>query len=143
MLQALEDAHIKGLVERMDGGLDAAVARKGNQLSVGERQLVCIARALLHQAWVLVLDEASSSVDAETGAQIHQSISKSPSRYGHASAVQRKSTVIIIAHRLRSVVECDEVVLLEHGNIQESGAPTVLLSQPDSTFYKMVHAASM
>jgi ABC-type multidrug transport system fused ATPase/permease subunit len=102
------------------------------QLSVGEKQLLCIARAFLCKAQVVVFDEASSSVDANIGYLIHQSISKGPSDEDH------HPTLLIIAHRLSSVDACDLIMVLDVGRVKECGSPGELLGRPDSVFARMM-----
>jgi ABC-type multidrug transport system fused ATPase/permease subunit len=100
----------------------------GSNLSQGQRQLVCLSRALLKRSQVLVLDEASSSVDMSTDASISQCI-----KQHFASA-----TVITVAHRVHTIMESDVVLVLAGGHVVESGEPSVLASNPDSTFFKFI-----
>ncbi len=115
---ALERVHL-GQTVRALGGLDAKLADGGETLSVGQRQLMCMARAFLRHARVLVLDEATASVDAKTDALVQAVV-----REVFASA-----TVLQISHRLTSVVDCDRVVVMADGKVVETGHPWELLQK--------------
>eukprot|EP00887_Chlorella_sp_A99_P003460 scaffold7.g3460.t1 len=119
---ALQQAGLAAAVRALPGGLDAAVAEGGGNLSVGQRQLLCMARALLRAARVLVLDEATSNVD--TQATI-------------ASAFAG-CTVLTIAHRLHTILDSDRVLVLEAGALREFDSPDRLLQQRGSAFRAMV-----
>ncbi|KAG0325521.1 hypothetical protein BGZ99_000575 [Dissophora globulifera] len=126
--QALETTDMKDYVQRQEGGLDAVVASQGENLSVGQRQLVCLSRALLVKAKVVVLDEATASVDLETDSLIQKAI-----RVDFAS-----STVITIAHRLNTVIDYHRVLVMEQGQVAEYDTPRKLLSDSNSAFSKLV-----
>ena len=100
-----------------DGVLDFQVDEGGSNLSVGQRQLLCLARVCLRRPRVLLLDEATASVDKDTDAQIMATIAR----------VFRGATVIVVAHRLRTVVSCDTVVGVRDGRVVEHGPPAQLL----------------
>ncbi|CAG2168337.1 unnamed protein product [Oppiella nova] len=104
----------------------AAVIEGGGNLSVGQRQLVCLARAILRDNKILVLDEATANVDLHTDALIQQTI-----RHNFANC-----TVLTIAHRLNTIIDCDRVLVLDAGEIIEFDAPYVL-TQRKSYFYDM------
>ncbi|KAJ3110789.1 hypothetical protein HDU96_006271 [Phlyctochytrium bullatum] len=108
--------------------LDTAVAEGGSNLSAGQRQLLCLARALARKSRVIVMDEATASVDPETDSRIQQTIREEFS----------DCTVITIAHRLKTIVDYDRVVVLDHGCVIENGTPFELIeSSPNGTFRKM------
>jgi ATP-binding cassette subfamily B protein len=92
-------------------GLDFKVGERGNRLSMGERQLICFARALLADPKILILDEATSSVDAHTELVIQESLQN----------ILKNRTAIIIAHRLSTIRFVDEIIVLDHGKIKEMG----------------------
>ncbi|XP_076163958.1 ATP-binding cassette sub-family C member 5-like isoform X3 [Ptiloglossa arizonensis] len=125
---ALEKTQLKEKVIRMPGQLDAFVEVGGNNLSVGERQLFCLTRALLRNTKVMVLDEATAAVDPETEVAVQNTIQNEFSN----------CTVLTIAHRLNTVVLCDRVIVMKDGQITEFDAPSVLLSNPNSEFSKML-----
>ncbi|KAF9329893.1 Multidrug resistance-associated protein 1 [Podila minutissima] len=125
---ALEAVDLKNYVRAQEGGLDASVSAQGENLSVGQRQLVCLARALLTKAKVVVLDEATASVDLATDSLIQKAI-----RVDFAS-----STVITIAHRLNTVVDYTRIIVMEQGQVSEYDTPATLLDDRESAFSKMV-----
>lgn len=112
------------------------------QLSVGEKQLLCIARAFLCEARVLVFDEASSSVDADVGRLIHESLSSSTSKE-EALGDSKCVTVLIIAHRLSSISLSDEIIVLDAGRFREKGTPASLLACKDSVYLRMMEANTL
>jgi ABC-type multidrug transport system fused ATPase/permease subunit len=113
-------------------GLDADVAAGGANLSGGERQLLCLARAFLRRARVVVLDEASASVDARTDAALQAAVKRS-----FAGA-----TVITIAHRINTVLASDLVLDKDAGRVLEAGAPAELLADPGSAFAGLVRESA-
>ncbi|KAH7925080.1 hypothetical protein BV22DRAFT_1195420 [Leucogyrophana mollusca] len=110
--------------------LDSPVSEGGENFSTGEKQLLCMARAILKRSKVLVMDEATASVDYATDELISKTI-----RQEFAS-----STILTIAHRLRTVIDYDRVMLLDEGRIVEFDRPAVLLTNPSSGFYALCKA---
>lgn len=121
---ALEKAGLKSVVERLSGGLDGVISEGGSNLSTGQRQLLCMARALLRKTSVLILDEATSNVDGGTDALIQKTIRESFKDF----------TVLTIAHRLHTIIDSDRVMLLEKGELVEFDSPQGLLSDKGSKF---------
>jgi ATP-binding cassette subfamily B multidrug efflux pump len=105
-------------IERLPGGYGQPLGERGLSLSVGERQLVSFARALAFDPLVLVLDEATSSVDAELEAQIDRALAE----------LMRGRTSLVIAHRLSTVVHADQILVLHHGEVRERGTHAELLA---------------
>ncbi|XP_042886660.1 multidrug resistance-associated protein 1-like isoform X6 [Penaeus japonicus] len=130
---ALEHAHLKEFVSGLTSGLQYEVAEGGENLSVGQRQLVCLARALLRKTRVLILDEATAAVDLETDDLIQQTIRKEFS----------DCTVITIAHRLNTIMDSSRVIVLDKGEIKEFDTPTTLLKNKNSLFYGMAKDAGL
>jgi ATP-binding cassette subfamily B protein len=116
--EALEAVHAWGFVSRMPGGLSAPVAERGTTLSVGQKQLLSFARALAFDPRVLVLDEATSSIDTDTEFLIRDAL----------KVVMRGRTTIAIAHRLSTIQDMDRILVLHKGEVRESGTHQELLA---------------
>ncbi|KAG0212661.1 hypothetical protein BGX28_005857 [Mortierella sp. GBA30] len=126
--EVLERSDLKNYVTSCEGGLDSQVTEFGENLSVGQRQLLCLARAMLTHARVIIMDEATASVDVATDVMLQKAI-----RVDFAN-----STVLTIAHRLNTVIDYTRILVLDHGEIKEFDTPANLLSRPDSVFSSMV-----
>lgn len=109
--------------------LDMIIAERGENLSVGQRQLLCLARALLRRSKVLVMDEATASVDGTTDRLIQGAITKFVSK--------TKSTVLTIAHRIDTIINNDLILVMDKGRVTEMGTPRTLLNDPKSEFTKL------
>ena len=116
ILRAAKLANCDDFVQKLPQGYDTVIGENGDTLSGGERQRISIARAILKDAPIVLLDEATASLDVENESKIQQSISK---------LVQNK-TVIIIAHRMRTIANADKVVVLQNGQVIETGSPAEL-----------------
>jgi ABC-type multidrug transport system fused ATPase/permease subunit len=123
---ALEDAHIKDHISQSDAGLSCEVEESGKNFSVGQRQLLVMARAILRRSRVVLMDEVTANIDYKTDRLIQQSIRESPALRG--------ATIITIAHRLRTVADSDMIVVIRNGVVAETGTPLDLLRQSDSEF---------
>jgi len=116
ILRAAKLANCDDFVQKLPQGYDTVIGENGDTLSGGERQRISIARAILKDAPIVLLDEATASLDVENESKIQQSISE---------LVQNK-TVIIIAHRMRTIANADKVVVLQNGQVVETGSPAEL-----------------
>jgi ATP-binding cassette, subfamily C (CFTR/MRP), member 4 len=125
--KALEDAHMDDVVAELPKGIHSLVSEGGSNFSVGQRQLLCLARAILSKNKLLVLDEATASVDRRTDRMLHESLHES---FGDA-------TIIAVAHRLDTVIEHDYILVLGQGKVVEFGSPAELLRSAGA-FSKMV-----
>lgn len=117
--QAARLAQCDDFIRSMPQGYDTIIGENGETLSGGERQRISIARALLKDAPVILLDEATASVDAENETKIQAGISE----------LVRNKTVVIIAHRMRTVLNADHIVVLDGGTVREQGSPQELLKE--------------
>ena len=125
----LELSHLKEFVmKNLELGLDHEVTEGGANFSAGQRQLICLARAILKKSKVLILDEATASVDPETDDMIQSTIRKE----------FQNSTVLTIAHRLNTIMDSDKIVVLDKGKVIEVDSPMVLLKDKNSMFRSMV-----
>ena len=120
VVKAAQLAQVHDIIERLPGGYDYEVQGRTGDLSVGERQLIAIARALAHPAPIVLLDEATASVDSLTEARVEQAI----------ASLFRGRTVIVIAHRISTVAQADQIVVVHEGRVVEQGTHTSLLSKP-------------
>ncbi|KAI9138247.1 P-loop containing nucleoside triphosphate hydrolase protein [Paraphysoderma sedebokerense] len=126
--KTLEQVGLKEFVAGLDAKLDAPVTDNGENLSVGQRQLLCLARAMVVGAKLAILDEATASVDMQTDAVIQRSIRRD----------FKGSTILTIAHRLNTIIDYDYILVLDSGYVKEFAPPNVLLEDPKSLFSSMV-----
>lgn len=127
---ALEEVKLKDSICEMPAGLQSKISEGGGNFSVGQRQLVCLARAILRENKILVMDEATANVDPQTDALIQTTI-----RTKFADC-----TILTIAHRLHTVMDCDKVLVMDAGRVVEYGEPYELLNElsGNKIFYSMV-----
>ncbi|XP_053376881.1 multidrug resistance-associated protein 1-like [Mercenaria mercenaria] len=130
---ALEHAHLKSFIDTLPGKLSYDCGEGGQNLSVGQRQLICLARSLLRKSNVLVLDEATAAVDMKTDELIQNTIRKE----------FQECTVLTIAHRLNTIIDYDRILVLEHGEVKEFDSPKLLLQNKKSAFYGMAKDAGL
>jgi ATP-binding cassette subfamily C (CFTR/MRP) protein 4 len=126
--EALESAHLSEVISELPKGIESIVSEGGSNFSVGQRQLLCLARAILSKNKILILDEATASVDRRTDQMLHESLHNS---FGNA-------TVIAVAHRLDTVIDHDYILVLGQGKVVEFGPPSELLRNKGGAFDTMV-----
>ena len=127
IIEAAEMANIYDTVIELPKKFDTVVGERGVKLSGGQKQRIVLARALARKPEILILDEATSAIDTESEKLIQQSIKD----------LKGKVTILIIAHRPSTVMNCDRLVVLEKGGILEEGPPEKLIENPQSYFYRM------
>jgi ATP-binding cassette subfamily B protein len=127
VIAAAKQAHCHEFISKLPEGYDTYVGERGVKLSGGERQRVAIARAILKNAPILVLDEATSSLDSESEALIQDALSK----------LMEGKTVITIAHRLSTVMKMDRIIVIESGEVVLTGTHNELLAQESNLYKKL------
>jgi len=115
---AANEVHADQFIRRIDGGYSSLVKERGAGLSVGQKQLISFARALAFDPTILILDEATSSIDTETEQLIQQAVER----------VMEDRTSIVVAHRLSTIQKCDRIIVLHHGELREMGSHNELLA---------------
>jgi ABC-type multidrug transport system fused ATPase/permease subunit len=130
--KALEKCRMKEAITAMSHGIQSKVAEYGENLSQGQRQLLCLGRALLKNCRILLLDEATSSVDFETDREIQETI----------RTAFKGSTVLTIAHRTNTIMDSDKILVMDDGVVAEFDSPTELLKNEKSIFYDVVSHSS-
>ena len=120
-------ANCDEFVEKLPQGYDTPIGENGAKLSGGERQRISIARALLKNAPIVLLDEATASLDVENETKVQ----------GALSRLLAGKTVLVIAHRMRTVEAADKIVVLKDGEVVEQGSPAALLQNPQGVFAHM------
>lgn len=131
--EILEKTHLKSFVSGLDKQLLYECSEGGENLSVGQRQLICLARALLRKSKILVLDEATAAIDHNTDELIQATIRESFS----------DCTVFTIAHRLNTIMDSSRIMVLSEGKIVEFDSPTKLLTNTKGIFYSMAKDANL
>ncbi|MDK6232788.1 ABC transporter ATP-binding protein [Aerococcus sp. UMB10185] len=128
--RALEDAQAAHFVSQLDGGLDAPVSQGGKNFSGGQRQRLTIARALVKEAGLLILDDALSALDFATEARIRSTLA------------QKSASVLLVSQRLASVLEADQIIVLNYGQVEAVGKHDELLAQSPS-YYAMAKSQKL
>jgi ATP-binding cassette subfamily B protein len=119
VIEAARLAQLDAFIESLPSGYDTMVGERGLKLSGGEKQRIAIARTLLKDPAILILDEATSSLDTRSEKAIQAALQRAA----------RDRTSLVIAHRLSTVVDCDEILVLDHGRVVERGSHSQLLAR--------------
>jgi ATP-binding cassette, subfamily B, bacterial len=127
LLKALQDSGLEELVESLPEGLNTKVGERGSLLSGGQKQRLSLARAIIKDAPILILDEASSALDPITETKINESVLKTG----------KKQTILIISHRLSTVLSADKIIVLENGSIVEQGGHAELLENTNGVYARL------
>jgi len=132
VIEAAKTAGAHSFITRLEHGYDTPVGQRGGNLSAGQRQLICLARAILANPRVLILDEATSNVDTNTERIMQKALRR----------VTKGRTCLIIAHRLSTVTNADRIIVLEQGRVIETGSHQELLAK-QGLYYQMYEALSL
>ena len=125
MWSALEQSHLKEFISSKEEKLNFEVQENGGNFSVGQSQLLCLARALLRDSKILILDEATAAVDPQTDEQIQETIR---TQFQHW-------TILTIAHRINTILDYDKILVLDKGEISQFDSPKELLKDEAGIFY--------
>ena len=126
--RVLKACHMKDVIDELPDGWHSIVSEGGSNFSVGQRQLLCLARAVLSHNKILALDEATASVDRRTDLLLQQALQET----------YHDGTILAVAHRLDTVIDYDFILVLGHGEVLEFGSPADLIAKENGLFARMV-----
>ena len=129
VVEAAKAARIHSYVMRLPQGYDTVISEDGGNISKGQKQLITIARAMLYDTHMLILDEATSNVDTNTEQQVQRAM----------QALMRGKTCFVIAHRLSTIQNADKILVMEHGDVVEQGTHETLMAQK-GVYYRLYAA---
>merc|ERR1712127_831343 len=129
VMNALKDVQMMEVIRELPNELDSVISEGGSNFSVGQRQLLCLARAILRKSKVLVLDEPTANVDTRTDQLLQEAVAKT----------FQGSTILAVAHRLDTIIEYDRILVLGDGKVLEFGTPLELLKIKNGHFSSLVN----
>ena len=129
----LEKVELKSYIAAQQEGLEMMIQEGGSNLSAGQRQLLCLSRALLRNKKILLIDEATANVDKKTDDQIQRTIRETFS----------DCTVLTIAHRINTIIDSDRIMVIDAGRLVEFDDPVALLEKQEGIFYDLVKETGM
>jgi ATP-binding cassette subfamily B protein len=124
MIDAAKRTHCHGFISRLDDGYDTLITENGGELSAGQKQLLCIARAMISDPPMLILDEATSSIDTRTELRVQNAMRE----------LMEGRTSFVVAHRLSTIMEMDKILVMKDGNVIEQGTHAELMD--NGGFYR-------
>ena len=127
ILDVMKKIDFQYIVQNSADGINQVIAEGGSNLSVGEKQLICIVRAILRKSKIVVMDEATASIDYQTEETIQKAINE----------ILKDSTVLTIAHRIKTIMNCSRILALENGEIVDYDTPRNLLDKKEGLFYDL------
>ena len=133
IIDILKKINFDYIINKNPLGLYQIIAEEGSNLSVGEKQLICIVRAILRNSKIIIMDEATASIDFKTEEIIQNNISE----------ILKESTIITIAHRIKTIINFDKIISLENGEIMEFDSPKNLLKNSDGIFYNLYNKSNL
>ena len=133
IIKVMEKIGFDYIVKRSNEGLYQEIAEGGSNLSVGEKQLICITRAILRKSKIIIMDEATASIDYKTEEMIQKAITE----------LLNDSTFITIAHRIKTIINYDRIITLDNGQIVDFDTPKNLLNKKDSLFYELYSKSAL
>ena len=133
IVKVMEKIGFDYIVKRSNEGLYQEIAEGGSNLSVGEKQLICITRAILRKSKIIIMDEATASIDYKTEEMIQKAITE----------LLNDSTFITIAHRIKTIINYDRIITLDNGQIVDFDTPKNLLNRKDSLFYELYSKSAL
>jgi ABC-type multidrug transport system fused ATPase/permease subunit len=133
IMKVMEKIGFDYIVKRSNEGLYQEIAEGGSNLSVGEKQLICITRAILRKSKIIIMDEATASIDYKTEEMIQKAITE----------LLNDSTFITIAHRIKTIINYDRIITLDNGQIVDFDSPKNLLNKKDSLFYELYSKSAL
>jgi len=133
IIEVLKKINFDYIVNKNPLGLEQIIAEEGSNLSVGEKQLICVVRAILRNSKIIIMDEATASIDFKTEEIIQNNINE----------ILKESTIITIAHRIKTIMNYDKIISLDNGEVLEYDTPKNLLKNTDGIFYNLYYKSNL